>query len=413
MSAIANLLIEQARIAAQARAESGALWGNALSSVAQVPRQVMAADEQRRERATAQALATSRDVRETAAATDEHQVRVATLESMRQKQAADWAEKLRVANADVPTVQTEIDAQVGKLWTPEEAAALKQTASTPEGAAQVITRLAPVREPKPAEPYTLKSDEVRFGPDNQPLAYGADKAAKPPTAEEDKARYLGIQVKAAQKQPLTPEETAWANAYEKEKSLVTDKSIAAATDRQTATIGAQTAQQKRSQDFAALQAARADLEKNVNTPYVTAKTSASTLRDVVDAAKAGNTVAASLQSLEGTMAAIRAQGLNRINSAEIGATANAGSLFNNIQGWLGKKTEGQPVPPQVQEDMLKFADILEKAAYKKYQAGHKATNALYGTSIPELIAPPESMSAPAPAAGAVPSYADYLKSKKK
>lgn len=229
---------------------------------------------------------------------------------------------------------------------------------------------------------------------------------KPPTAEEDKAKYIGLQARGAQNLPVLPAEKAWMDAYEKEKLLATDKSAGAATDRQTATIGAQTAQQKRAQDFAALQAARSDLEKNVNTPYLTAKTSANTLRDVVDAAKAGNTVAGSLQSLEATMAAIRAQGLNRINTAEIGATANAGSLFQNIEGWLGKKVEGQPVPASVQKDMQEFADILEKAAHKKYQLGHKAVNDLYGTKIPEMLPAPDAPFAPAgPATPLTPGLA--------
>ncbi len=66
MSAIANLLIEQARIAAESRARSGALWGNAISGITQVPGQVMAADEQRREKMQASAIAASRESREAA-----------------------------------------------------------------------------------------------------------------------------------------------------------------------------------------------------------------------------------------------------------------------------------------------------------------------------------------------------------
>lgn len=204
------------------------------------------------------------------------------------------------------------------------------------------------------------------------------------TTEADDQRYRGIQAAMQQKQPITPEDAAWAFGYEKQKTLGVDKSAGAAADRQTNAIAAQTSQQGRAQAFETLKTARADIQKNADTPYQTAHASANTLRDVVDAAKAGNDVAGSLQSLETTMAAIRAQGLNRVNATEIGSTANAGSLFENVSAWLGKQEKGKAaaVPPKVQQDMQDFADILDKAAAKKYNETHTGINKLYGTSIP-------------------------------
>lgn len=172
-----------------------------------------------------------------------------------------------------------------------------------------------------------------------------------------------------------------------------DPAAVAATERQIAAINAQANQQKRSQDFEVLKTARAEVEK-ANVAYTTARTSADTLRDVVTSAKAGNKVAGSLQALEATMSAIRGQGLNRINTAEIGVTANAGSMYDRISGWLGKKIEGQPVPPDIQKDMLEFADILQKAAYKKYNDTHSGVNKLYGTSIPPTFSEPVTGTAP-------------------
>jgi len=151
MSEISRLLIEQARNSAAAREASGAAWGTAVSNISQIPGQVLNAYAQQRGREQSQALAVARETREAGGAADEHQLRVAQLESMRQKQAGDWAEKLRVSGATPEIIGQEIDAQVGKLWTPQEAAALKATASTPEGAQQIITRLAPVQEPKVSE----------------------------------------------------------------------------------------------------------------------------------------------------------------------------------------------------------------------------------------------------------------------
>jgi hypothetical protein len=160
-------------------------------------------------------------------------------------------------------------------------------------------------------------------------------------------------------------------------------------EAQAAMIGAQVAQQARAQNFAELQAGRADLEKNVNTPYLTAKNSANMLRDTVALAKQGNKVAASLQNLEATMSAIRQQGLNRINMAEYGITAGAGNAFDRAEGWLGKNLKGEPVPPQIQKDLLQFADALEKAAETKYTSGYKAATNTYPAlkSVPPLVPP--------------------------
>ena len=242
------------------------------------------------------------------------------------------------------------------------------------------------------------------GGDSQAIA--ALKLLKPPpsrNAEQDDQRYRDIIAAKAMNKPISLDDAAWAQGYEKQKTLGPEASAAAATDRQTATIGAQVASQTRQQNFEALKEARAAIQKDVNTPYLTAKTSADTLRDTVTAAQQGNKVAGPLQALEATMSAIRSQGLNRINAAEIGSTQNAGSLYDRIRGWIGKAAEGQPVPPDVQKDMTAFADILEKAAYKKYQEGHAATNKLYGTSIPEMLTGPSASSSPA-----LPSVGDIF-----
>jgi hypothetical protein len=236
---------------------------------------------------------------------------------------------------------------------------------------------------KPEKPVSVPQGGTLVNPTTGETVFTAP--AKPQTEEQDKARYRDIQSRLSMKQPVTAMESAWASAFEKEKKLTVDASASAAADRQATAIAQQTAQQKRSQDFTQLQAARADIQKNVDTPFLTARTSADTLRDVVSAAKAGNKVAGSLQSLETTMAAIRAQGLNRVNTAEIGATGDAGSLWDRISGYIGKRAEGQPVPADIQKDMIEFADILDKAAVKKYNDAHDAVNSLYGTKIPKTF----------------------------
>ncbi len=208
---------------------------------------------------------------------------------------------------------------------------------------------------------------------------------KPPTAEEDKAKYIGLQARGAQNLPVLPAEKAWMDAYEKEKGLNIDKSAAAATDRATAATAAQAAQQKRAHDFEVTKTARADIQKNADTPYQSAQSAADELRGMVNAAKSGNKIAASEQALTTAAATIRGFGLNRINMAEIGMPAGAGSAADRVANFIGKWTEGQPVDPNLQKDMLQVADVLDKSARKKYENTHNGINKLYGTNIPQTF----------------------------
>ncbi len=262
-----------------------------------------------------------------------------------------------------------------------------KTTVVPEGASLVNdTTMQPVFKGEPKPPTEAELAAIATDPTKSPAAREAAAAAmkllKPgPTGsstERDDERYRNIQASIVQKQPVSPADQAWAAGYEKQKTLGVDRTAAAAGERQASAQTQQNAIQSRGQDFQVAQAARKELTDKVEAPYLTTQASVRTLRDTVDAAKAGNKVAGTLQSLETTMAAIRAQGLNRINAAEIGVTANAGSLYDRVAGWLGKAQEGQPVPPNIQADMQQFADILEKAAYKKYSDSFDSVAKFYG-----------------------------------
>ena len=209
------------------------------------------------------------------------------------------------------------------------------------------------------------------------------------TAEADDNRYRNIQASMKLGQPVSPQDAAWAQGYEKQKTLGVDLTAGMASNRQATAIAAQTAQQGRAQTFQEQQQGRKELTEKVEAPYRTAQNSAQTLRDTVALAKNGNMSAAALQNLETTMAAIRAQGLNRINSTEIGSTANAGSLWDNIVGKVGKLTAGQPVDAALQKDMQQFAGMLEKSAYQKYLNGHGDVTKRYALTDEKPIEGPQ------------------------
>jgi hypothetical protein len=198
------------------------------------------------------------------------------------------------------------------------------------------------------------------------------------TAEQDDQRYRDLVAKARLGQPVSPEDAAWAKGYEQQKTLGIDKSAAAAADRQAAAIAQQTTQQKRAQDFAEAQVGRKELTDKVEAPYRQAQQSAQELRDLVTLAQAGNKEAASLQSLQATMSLVRANGLNRLNQAEMKLPAEAGSLWDKVQGRIGKLVAGQPIDADLQKDLLQLADFIEKGAYNRYATGHKDVSTRYG-----------------------------------
>src|SRR5262249_50878708 len=119
------------------------------------------------------------------------------------------------------------------------------------------------------------------------------------------------------------------------------------------------------------------------------------LRDTVASAQAGNKIGASLQSLETAMSAVRAAGFNRINMNEIAMPASAGSSWDRIQGWFGKATAGEPVPKDIQNDMLQFADVLERGAAQKYARGWQATTKRYGLDDEQPLVNIQSALSPA------------------
>lgn len=193
-----------------------------------------------------------------------------------------------------------------------------------------------------------------------------DKKPTSPTGAEDDVRYEGIITNQKMGRPIAPQDMAWASAYEKRKTLGPAASSAAADAR----LGDQ-------QLFTQQEAGRGALTRDVEKPYREATAAASALRDIVTSAQSGNKFAATQQSLEGTIATIRAAGLSRINQAEYGVSAGAGNVWDRIQGSIGKQVSGQPMAPELQQDLLKYADVLEKAAYKKYKEAHGSVTKRY------------------------------------
>lgn len=166
-----------------------------------------------------------------------------------------------------------------------------------------------------------------------------------------------------------------------------DPAAIAAANRQASTIAAQIAQQGRAQGFTEAQAGRGELTNKVEAPYLDAREKADTLRNVVALAKSGNKEAANVQGLLGVLGLVTSEGVKRINTTELDQVAGAGSLFDKIKGRAGSIASGQPIPEDLQNDLVQLSNMLEQSARKKYENGFKQVKTRYGLKDETALAP--------------------------
>lgn len=373
---VADILERLAENAGNSRRLRGQILGDVVSQAAQVPAQILNDRERHalllRQQAQQDAIAGYARNKDARDASDQALQEAAAKTA--QQDRADWRQV------------------TGALYRPggtldyDAAAAKAHEIGRPD----LVETLNKHKTDNVVKPLILKEGETGFDPVTQAPIPGLSVSPKPPahTAEMDDQRYRNIQARLAQKFQIPPDDQAWADAYEKQKTLGVDKSAGAAADRQATAITAaaagqertqrqQIAQQQRAQEFNVAQVARKDLTV-VEKTYTDAQSAANQLRDSIDAAQGGNKMAASMLNLQTAMATVKAAGFNRINMAEIGIPGTAGSFLDRVASRLGTLTAGQPVPADLQADMRKVADLLEKTAYSKYADGFDAVAKFYG-----------------------------------
>lgn len=140
--------------------------------------------------------------------------------------------------------------------------------------------------------------------------------------------------------------------------------------------------------------------------YAQAKSVSDRLSEVMDAAKRGNVVSYQLIPQEGALQITTSQGVKRINMAEI-QNYGGGSLWQRLEGHLGKQLTGKSIPESVLGDMGEMQDIMARGTRAKYENDLKTINDAYGASFkPTEMAPP---AAPAGKTSGSPATAeDFL-----
>ena len=128
--------------------------------------------------------------------------------------------------------------------------------------------------------------------------------------------------------------------------------------------------------------AEASMEKS-SLEYADKVSESRTLTSLIDAAQKGNKAAPAvigLQELRGFV--------NRVNTTELKAVGSqAGSLKDQVEGWLRGKTEGQPIPPQILKATRELANLQEKAARSNYENKILIINSTYGSKVKPIDLP--------------------------
>lgn len=150
--------------------------------------------------------------------------------------------------------------------------------------------------------------------------------------------------------------------------------------------------EKSQRSAAAAQAQKAGLE------YNQAQAAADEMKSIIDLARSGNKVAYSYAPTTGVFTINSANGVKRVNMAEIHSYAGAGSALDKVEGFLGKQISGASIPPDVLNDMEKLHAQLSSNSFKSYTDKLQTTNNVYRSNfLPATPPPKEALPPPPPA----------------
>ena len=152
-------------------------------------------------------------------------------------------------------------------------------------------------------------------------------------------------------------------------------------------------------------AATADATK-AGTEYAQAKSVSDRLSAVMDAAKRGNVVSYQLIPQEGALQLTTSQGVHRINMAEI-QNYGGGSLWQRLEGHIGKQLSGKSIPDSVLNDMAEMQKFMAEGSESKYRNTLQMINQNYGSSFK----PVDMGGLNTGATGGAPSTAEDFKKK--
>jgi hypothetical protein len=273
------------------------------------------------------------------------------------------------------------------LVTKQGAAALQQ-ADLAQGAHDTVMKADPAQRPQVYQQQLQALQNAGVDTSQLPPQYPGDEQFKVLGAVvsshkqqvDDAAKQVGISKDVAQTAEATAKAAqAAANTTKTKKETeqlgqVTPKDkYVQQQENYRATLARQTttANQRQNQGITALQKQSDDYSKVLS--------SASTLKNSLQAAQDGNEMAAAVAPLQGTLFITTTEGVKRINQTELAGVEGAGSLIQRINGALSsKQTGGGPLSQSLKDDMAKLVDIYTKTKFQNYQNQANYTKKLHG-----------------------------------
>ncbi|HLG97140.1 MAG TPA: hypothetical protein VKX49_12580 [Bryobacteraceae bacterium] len=119
----------------------------------------------------------------------------------------------------------------------------------------------------------------------------------------------------------------------------------------------------------------------ISDEYADAVNAADEMQSIIDLAKSGNKVAYAYAPTTGVLTINAGNQVKRVNMPEIQTYGGAGSALDRLQGWLGKQTSGQSIPPQILDAMQDLHGTLAKVAAERYSNKINVLNQSYGSTF--------------------------------
>ena len=114
--------------------------------------------------------------------------------------------------------------------------------------------------------------------------------------------------------------------------------------------------------------------------YAQAQSVSQRLEAMMKDAEKGNVVSYQLLPQEGALQLTTSQGVHRINMAEI-QNYGGGSLWQKMEGHIGKALTGESIPQSVLDDMKEMQKIQAEGSQTKYNNALKTINTNYGSTF--------------------------------
>lgn len=134
------------------------------------------------------------------------------------------------------------------------------------------------------------------------------------------------------------------------------------------------------------------------TEFAQAQSVTQAITAMMAAAKNGNVVSYQLIPQEGALEITTSQGVHRINMAEI-QNYGGGSLWQRMQGHIGKTLTGKSIPDSVLDDMSEMQKIIAEGSRSKYENTLSTINSATGSTFKPVEMPVKTVAA----AGVLPS----------